>query len=65
MRQSPVYGDGEQSRCFGHVSDVVEGLAKAIDTPECYGQVMNIGNPEEITIKNLAEKNYCNAFQQK
>jgi len=52
----PVYGDGEQSRCFGHVLDVVEGLAKAIDTPECYGQVMNIGNPEEITIKDLGEK---------
>ena len=51
-----VYGSGEQSRCFGHVLDVVEGLAKAIDTTDCYGQVMNIGNPEEITIKDLAEK---------
>lgn len=52
----PVYGDGEQSRCFGHVSDVVRGLIKLIETPECYGQVVNIGNPEEITIKGLAEK---------
>ncbi len=51
-----VHGDGEQSRCFGHVSDVVEGLIKLIETPECYGQVVNIGNPEEITIKGLAEK---------
>jgi UDP-glucose 4-epimerase len=52
----PVYGNGEQSRCFGHVADVVEGLTKLIETPECYGKVINIGNPEEITIKGLAEK---------
>jgi len=51
-----VHGDGEQSRCFGHVLDVVEGLTKAIETPECFGQVMNIGNAEEVTIKQLAEK---------
>lgn len=51
-----VYGDGKQSRCFGHVSDVVEGLTKLIETPECFGRVINIGNPEEITIKGLAEK---------
>ena len=52
----PVYGTGEQSRCFGHVSDVVEGLINLIETPECYGKVINIGNPEEITIKSLAKK---------
>jgi UDP-glucose 4-epimerase len=51
-----VHGNGSQSRCFGHVSDVIEGLAKLIDTPECFGQVVNIGNPEEVTIKELAEK---------
>ena len=51
-----VHGDGGQSRCFGHVSDVVEGLTKAIETPECFGQVMNLGNSEEVTIKELAEK---------
>jgi UDP-glucose 4-epimerase len=51
-----VHGDGTQSRCFGHVSDVVEGLTKLLETPECFGQVINIGNPEEITIKDLAEK---------
>jgi len=52
----PVFGDGNQSRCFGHVLDIIEALAKAIQTPECYGQVMNLGNPEEVTIKRLAEK---------
>lgn len=51
-----VHGDGTQSRCFGHVYDVVEGLTKLIETPECFGQVFNIGNPEEISIKGLAEK---------
>ena len=51
-----VHGDGGQSRCFGHVLDVVEGLTKVIETPECFGQVINIGNAEEITIKQLAEK---------
>ena len=51
-----VHGDGGQSRCFGHVLDIVEGLTKAIETPECFGQVMNLGNAEEITIKQLAEK---------
>ncbi|MGI8468997.1 MAG: GDP-mannose 4,6-dehydratase [Pyrinomonadaceae bacterium] len=52
----PIHGDGNQARCFGHVSDVVEGLTKAIETPECFGQVMNLGNSEEVTIKQLAEK---------
>ena len=58
VRNEPliVHGDGEQSRCFGHVSDVVEALTKILETPACFGQVMNIGNPEEVTIKRLAEK---------
>lgn len=52
----PIHGDGNQARCFGHVLDVVGGLTKAIETPECFGQVMNLGNNEEVTIKELAEK---------
>ena len=51
-----VHGDGGQSRCFGHVLDVIEGLTRVIETPECFGQVVNIGNAEEVTIKQLAEK---------
>lgn len=51
-----VYGDGNQARCFGHVLDIVEGLAKAIETPECFGQVINFGNNEEITILDLAKR---------
>jgi UDP-glucose 4-epimerase len=58
LRNEPitVYGDGSQSRCFGHVSDVVDGLVKMLETPECFGQVINIGNDEEVTILELAKK---------
>jgi UDP-glucose 4-epimerase len=51
-----VYGDGLQSRCFAHVADVVEALPKLLETPACFGQVINIGNDQEITIKELAKK---------
>jgi UDP-glucose 4-epimerase len=58
MKDEPieVHGDGTQSRCFGHVLDVVDGLVKVLETPECFGQVINLGNSEEISIKQLAEK---------
>jgi UDP-glucose 4-epimerase len=58
LRNEPieVHGDGTQSRCFGHVSDVVEGLVRLLETPECFGQVINIGNDEEVSILQLADK---------
>jgi UDP-glucose 4-epimerase len=58
MKNEPitVYGDGTQQRCFGHVHDVVEGLVKLLDSPECFGQVINLGNSEEVSINGLAEK---------
>ncbi len=39
-----VYGDGQQSRCFTHVADVVRGLISLLDNDRCVGQVFNIGN---------------------
>jgi UDP-glucose 4-epimerase len=51
-----VYGDGTQARCFGHVADVVEGLAKMLETPACFGQVINLGNDEEVSIMGLADR---------
>jgi UDP-glucose 4-epimerase len=51
-----VHGDGTQSRCFGHVADVVEGLSRLLETPACFGQVVNLGNSEEISINELAQK---------
>ena len=49
-----VYGTGEQRRSFLHVEDVVEVLPRLMDCPQAYGQVFNLGNPEEITINELA-----------
>ena len=50
-----VYGDGSQSRCFSYVKDVVEALARIAVTPGGVGEVFNIGNDKEITIRALAE----------
>jgi UDP-glucose 4-epimerase len=54
--QITVHGDGTQSRCFGHVLDVVEGLSKLLESPQCFGQVINLGNDQETTILGLAER---------
>ena len=58
MKNEPitVFGDGTQQRCFGHVLDVVEGLSKLLESPQCFGQVINLGNSEEVSILGLAEK---------
>lgn len=55
-RPITVYGDGEQRRCFGYVSDVVGALIKLMERPEAVGQVFNIGSDEEITILDLAKR---------
>jgi UDP-glucose 4-epimerase len=51
-----VHGDGTQSRCFGHVSDIVGGLTKLLETAACFGQVVNLGNSEEVSIHDLARR---------
>jgi UDP-glucose 4-epimerase len=51
-----VYGDGKQSRCFTHVTDVVRALIGLMDHESSYGQVFNIGNNNEITIADLAKQ---------
>lgn len=50
-----VYGDGSQSRCFGHVQDAVEALLRLLATPASVGGVFNVGSDEEVTILRLAE----------
>jgi UDP-glucose 4-epimerase len=50
-----VYGDGEQSRAFGYVGDVVRALADLARHPQAVGQVFNVGNTKEITINALAQ----------
>lgn len=58
-----VYGSGEQTRCFADVSDVVSAFVKLMSTPECAGEIYNVGNTESISIKDLAAKvkQMCNS----
>ena len=51
-----VFGDGQQSRSFTYVGDVVRAVVALIDEPRAVGQVFNIGNGHEITIGDLAER---------
>jgi len=51
-----VFGDGTQSRSFTHVTDVVEALIKLVIEPKAIGEVVNIGNSQEVTIRDLAER---------
>jgi len=51
-----VFGDGTQSRSFTHVKDVVGALVELVNEPSAIGQVINIGNTEEVTIGRLAER---------
>jgi UDP-glucose 4-epimerase len=51
-----VFGDGTQQRAFTHVSDVVGALLKLVVEPKAVGQVINIGNMQEVTMQRLAER---------
>jgi UDP-glucose 4-epimerase len=51
-----VYGDGQQSRSFGYVGDVVDGLMKLALEPRAVGEVFNIGNSEEVSMWDLATR---------
>jgi UDP-glucose 4-epimerase len=55
-RPLQVHGTGTQSRCFGHVADVVEALIRLMAAPEARGQVFNVANDQEVTIRALAEE---------
>ena len=51
-----VFGDGSQSRSFTYVGDVVDGLIRLIAEPKAVGQVFNVGNGVETSIRTLAER---------
>jgi UDP-glucose 4-epimerase len=51
-----VFGDGSQSRCFTHVSDVVGALIALAVEPRAAGDVFNVGSRQEVTILSLAER---------
>ena len=50
-----VFGTGTQSRSFGYVGDVVRGIMALVAEPRAVGDVFNLGNSGEITIRELAE----------
>lgn len=59
LRGAPitVFGDGNQSRCFCHVADVIRALTALLDQPALTaGEIYNIGSDQEITINQLAEQ---------
>jgi UDP-glucose 4-epimerase len=58
LRDEPIliHGDGRQSRCFCHVSDVVRALLGLPMQPRAVGQVYNIGSTEEVSILDLARR---------
>ena len=58
LRNQPItiFGNGTQTRCFCHVSDVVGGLVALSEHPEAFGKVFNLGGAEEISIQDLARR---------
>jgi len=50
-----VYGDGSQTRSFCHVDDLVDGLLRLMSAPDSVTGPLNLGNPAEATIRELAE----------
>lgn len=52
----PIFGDGTQTRSFCYVSDLIEGIIKAMETGGTKGEIFNLGNDNEFTILELAEK---------
>ena len=51
-----IYGDGSQTRSFCYVDDLIEGMVRLMASPADFTGPMNMGNPGEFTIKQLAEK---------
>ncbi|GJE40827.1 UDP-glucose 4-epimerase [Methylobacterium persicinum] len=57
LRGDPItiYGDGNQTRSFCYVDDLIDGMIRMMDQPASYGGPINLGNPSEFTIRELAE----------
>ena len=51
-----VYGDGNQTRCFAHVTDVVDALLRLLEHPGAVGEVFNVGSSDEISMLDLAKR---------
>jgi UDP-glucuronate decarboxylase len=55
-RPITIYGDGRQTRSFCYVDDLIEGILRLMGTPDDFTGPLNLGNPAEMTIRELAEK---------
>jgi len=51
-----IFGDGTQTRCFCHVSDIVNGVLALSEHPEAFGKVFNLGGDQEVSISDLARQ---------
>ncbi len=51
-----IYGDGQQTRCFSYVGDIVDAVTRLMSCEEASGKVFNIGSDHEITIEQLADR---------
>jgi UDP-glucuronate decarboxylase len=51
-----IYGDGTQTRSFQYIDDLIEGLVRMMETGDHFTGPVNIGNPGEFTIRELAEQ---------
>jgi UDP-glucuronate decarboxylase len=58
LRNQPItiYGDGSQTRSFCYVDDLIEGFVRLMDSPDDFTGPVNLGNPGEFAIRELAEK---------
>ncbi len=55
-RDITIYGDGAQTRSFCYVDDLIDGLMRLMETPDDVTGPINIGNPNEFTIRQLADQ---------
>ena len=51
-----IYGDGEQVRCFCHVSVLCDAVLDLLACPDAWGQVVNLGSPDPVTLRDLAAR---------
>ena len=51
-----VFGDGQQTRCFSYVADVVPALVSLAEHPDAYGKAFNLGGTQEVSILSLAKR---------
>ena len=58
LKNQPItlYGDGEQTRAFCYVDDLIDGFIRLMASPDNFTGPVNLGNPGEFTIRQLAEK---------